>query len=173
MSANHLQPVPADDRRALRSLLGQFATGVTIVTTRAADGRKVGLTANSFTSVSLDPPLVLWCLGNNAPSMRDFLTAEHFAIHVLAEEQNGLSQHFATPSADKFAGVAHGETAEGVPVLHGTLATLLCRQHDRVEAGDHVIFIGRIERFDLAGGAPLLFHAGQYRSSAPHPARAA
>lgn len=166
-----LNPVPLEDRRILRNLLGQFATGVTVITSRAADGRKIGLTANSFTSVSLDPPLILWCLNRTAGSASDFLETPKYAIHVLAEEQEQISRHFAKPAADKFAELPHGECPDGVPLLPGAVATLLCRSFRHYEAGDHLIFVGEIEHFELAGGDPLIFHAGSYRSAAPHHAQ--
>ncbi len=117
----------SNEPRALRNLLGQFATGVTVITTRGADGRKVGMTANSFSSVSLDPPLVLWSLARTAPSVNDFLVASHFAINVLGSDQHGLSGHFARPAADKFVGIEHVEATAGVPLLDGAIATLVCR----------------------------------------------
>ena len=174
MNALHLLPpdlIAADssEPRALRNLLGQFATGVTVITTRGADGRKVGMTANSFSSVSLDPPLVLWSLARTAPSVNDFLNASHFAINVLGSDQHGLSGHFARPAADKFAGIGHVEATAGVPVLDGAIATLVCRNLTQYEGGDHLIFLGEIEHYRHSGGEPLVFHAGQYRVAIAHP----
>ncbi|WP_205791198.1 flavin reductase family protein [Burkholderia sp. Ac-20353] len=162
---------PAVDPAQLRAAFGQFPTGVTVITTRAADGRKVGLTANSFSSLSLDPPLVLWSLRKAAPSCADFVASTHFAINILAHDQIDLSRRFATPHADKFDGVLHvASGAGGVPCLEGASARFVCRNVSQYEGGDHLIFIGRIEQFDAFGKAPLVFHAGQYRAIAAHPA---
>jgi len=157
------------DPRELRRALGQFATGVTVVTTCAEDGRRVGVTANSFTSLSLDPPLVLWCLSKEAPSLPAFETASHFAINVLGATQHYLSRQFATPAEDKFAGVDFQEGPGGVPILGGVLAHFVCRNVRHVEAGDHVIVIGEVERFEAFDGEPLVFHSGAYRVATRHP----
>jgi len=152
------------DPRELRNALGRFATGVCVVTTRTAAGQAAGLTVNSFSSVSLDPPLVAWCLGRQAPSRCAFEAAEHFAVHVMAADQQALTMHFARPAADKFADV-QGEFEDGlgaVPVLKNALARFECRKASVVEGGDHLIFIGRVERFTYADRAPLLFHAGRF-----------
>ncbi|MDP9285975.1 MAG: flavin reductase family protein, partial [Actinomycetota bacterium] len=157
------------DPRELRRALGQFATGVTVVTTRAEDGRRVGVTANSFTSLSLDPPLVLWCLDRAAPSMSAFEAAGHFAINVLSAGQHFLSRQFATPAEDKFIGVACDDGFGGLPMLAGVLARFVCRNVRQVEAGDHVIVIGEVERFETFEGEPLVFHSGSYRVATRHP----
>ena len=158
------------DPQQLRAAFGQFPTGVTVITTRSPDGRKVGLTANSFSSLSLDPPLVLWSLRKVAPSRPDFVAATHFAINILAHDQIALSRRFATPSADKFDGVPHVEAdAGGVPCLDGASARFVCRNVGHYEGGDHLLFIGQIEQFDAFGKAPLVFHAGQYRAISAHP----
>jgi hypothetical protein len=115
------------DRRDFRKALGQFATGVTVVTTRANDGRRVGLTANSFSSVSLDPPLVLWSLSRESASLADFSGASHFAIHVLAANQHDLSRQFSTPQLDKFHDVDCAEGTAGIPLLNGVIARFVCR----------------------------------------------
>ncbi len=166
---DELVHVHASDPRSLRNLLGQFATGVTVITTRGADGRNVGMTANSFSSVSLDPPLILWSLSRNAPSLPDFLAASHFAINVLGADQHGLSGHFARGAEDKFAGIAYQTGEGGVPILDGVIATLVCRNVTQYEGGDHLIFLGQIEQYRHSGGEPLVFHAGQYRVAAVHP----
>ena len=161
---------PAVDPLQLRAAFGQFTTGVTVITTRSQDGRKVGLTANSFSSLSLDPPLVLWSLRKVAPSRPDFVAATHFAINILAHDQIELSRRFATPSADKFDGVPHVDAdAGGVPCLDGSSARFVCRNVGHYEGGDHLLFIGEIEQFDMFGRAPLVFHAGQYRAISDHP----
>ncbi|AWV04369.1 flavin reductase [Burkholderia sp. JP2-270] len=161
---------PVIDPMQLRAAFGQFPTGVTVITTCATDGRKVGLTANSFSSLSLDPPLVLWSLRKVAPSRPDFVAATHFAINILAHDQIDLSRRFATPSADKFDGVRHVDSESGgVPCLDGASARFVCRNVGHYEGGDHLLFIGQIEQFDAFGKAPLVFHAGQYRAIADHP----
>lgn len=150
------------DGRELRRALGRFATGVTVVTTCGPDGRREGLTANSFSSVSLDPPLVLWSLDRLAPSLPAFEAAEHFAVHVLGSHQHGLSARFATPAADKFAALATEGGLGGCPLLSDCLARFECSVYDRVVAGDHIVFIGLVERMTHRDGEPLVFCAGQY-----------
>ncbi|MBG0830664.1 flavin reductase family protein [Planomonospora sp. ID67723] len=150
--------------RSLRDAFGQFATGVAVVTTATPDGERAGVTVNSFTSVSLDPPLVLWCLSRRAPSAPVFLRAGRFAVNVLGEDQGHLSRRFATPSPDKFAGVETRPGPGGLPVLAGTLAYFACRTAGVHEGGDHLIVIGEVEHFHRAEGDPLVFHAGGYRA---------
>ncbi len=157
------------DRRDFRKALGQFSTGVTVITTRAMDGRRVGMTANSFSSVSLDPPLVLWSLARQAPSLADFTGASHFAINVLAANQHHLSRQFSTPQADKFGGVDCCEGTAGVPLLNGTIARFVCRNVRQYDGGDHLIFIGEVERYDRFDGEPLVFHSGYYQVTTRHP----
>lgn len=148
----------------LRRSLGSFSTGVTIVTTVAPDGRRVGLTANSFTSVSIDPPLVLWSLAGRSPNRPVFETCRHFAINVLAYEQEELCKRFATPSiADKFAGVALREGVGGVPLLDGAVAQFECSMHAQHPGGDHLIFIGKVEAHRWSGRVPLVFSQGVLR----------
>ena len=157
------------DARELRRAFGQFATGVTVVTTRAEDGHRIGVTANSFTSLSLDPPLLLWAISREAPSLPAFQAANYFAINVLCANQHYLSRQFATPADDKFAGVEIHEGPGGVPLIGGALAYFVCRSVRHVEAGDHVIVIGEVERFELFEGEPLVFHSGSYRVATRHP----
>ncbi|MEO8906999.1 MAG: flavin reductase [Microbacteriaceae bacterium] len=157
------------DIREYRNALGQYATGVAVVTTLAADGTRIGITANSFTSVSVDPPLVLWCPSNRAPSLPSFESATHFAINVLAVDQHVLSRQFATASEDKFAGVATHEGIRGIPVIDGAVAIFECRTVSRYKAGDHQIYVGEVQRYEGTGGEPLVFHGGQYRSTAAYP----
>ena len=152
----------APEPRALRQALGRFATGVTVITTRAKAGKLEGMTANSFSSVSLDPPLVLWSLRRQASSLPSFLEAGCFAVNILSAEQGALSRHFATPMADKFEGLAWEAGHGGCPMLPGSLASFECDTHEVVEAGDHVILIGRIRRVTHRDGTPLVFHGGQY-----------
>jgi flavin reductase (DIM6/NTAB) family NADH-FMN oxidoreductase RutF len=163
------QEAVAFDARDFRRALGQFATGVTVVTTCAEDGHRVGVTANSFTSLSLDPPLVLWCISTKAPSLPAFQAATHFAINVLCANQHYLSRQFATPAEDKFAGVEFSEGPGGVPVLAGVLASFVCRNTRQIEAGDHYIVIGEVERFEAREDEPLVFHSGAYRIATRHP----
>ena len=156
----------SDDReghaRRYRSALGAFATGVTIVTTRDEEGRDIGLTANSFNSVSLDPPMVLWSLAKSARSLPTFLAASHFAVHVLAADQEELSLRFATRGSEKFAGLDIERGASQVPLLRGCSARFQCRTAFRHEGGDHVIFVGAVEAFDQSDRPPLVFHGGRY-----------
>jgi len=157
------------DRRDLRKALGQFATGVAVITTRTREGRRVGMTANSFSSLSLDPPLVLWSVARNAPSFADFMSCGHFAINVLAASQHHLSRQFSTAQADKFDGVACREGIAGVPVLEDTIACFECRSIRQYDGGDHVIMVGEVERYGRLEGEPLVFHSGCYRVATRHP----
>jgi flavin reductase (DIM6/NTAB) family NADH-FMN oxidoreductase RutF len=157
------------DRRDLRRALGQFATGVAVVTARASDGRNVGVTVNSFSSVSLDPPLVLWSLSRQAPSFADFTHATHFAVNVLAANQHHLSRQFSTPLPDKFLGVEFIEGPAGVPLLKGVNAHFFCRNVRQYDGGDHVIFLGEVEDYKYTDGEPLVFHSGRYRLATRHP----
>jgi len=151
-----------------RQALGAFATGVTIVTARDASGAFVGLTANSFNSVSIDPPLVLWSLSRRAGSMPIFSRGSHYAIHILASDQVDLAQRFATKDIDRFAGIPWKEGAGGVPLLDGAAARFECFNRSRYEEGDHVIFVGEVERCEHSEGArPLLFHGGRYYTELP------
>jgi flavin reductase (DIM6/NTAB) family NADH-FMN oxidoreductase RutF len=157
------------DQRELRRAFGQFATGVVVVTTLGEDSRPVGVTANSFTSVSLDPPLLLWCLGKESTQRGAFDTARHFAVNVLSSNQHYLSRQFAIQGRDKFAGVAHMAGPSEMPLLEGALAQFVCRTTERVDAGDHIIMIGEIEHFETFDGEPLVFHSGSYRIATRHP----
>ncbi len=131
-----------------------------MITTRGPDGRKIGVTANSFTSVSMDPPLVSWCPASKAPSLPDLTGATHFAVNVLAANQHDLSRQFSTPAEDKFAGVATTEGIAGVPLIDDAIAHFQCRTVQRIVAGDHIIFLGEIEQYDADPGEPLVFHSG-------------
>lgn len=150
------------DPREFRSALGAFVTGVTIVTTRDAQGRPVGLTANSFNSVSLDPPLILWSLALASASLDAFRQAEYWAVHILASGQEALSARFARRGENKFAGLEVGEGPGGIPLLHGAAARFICRTAFEYEGGDHAIFVGRVEQFDRIALPPLVYHQGQY-----------
>lgn len=149
------------DGRAFREALGSFTTGVTVVTTRGEDG-DVGLTANSFNSVSLDPPMVLWSLGKTASSLPAFKAAQHFAVHILSENQQELSNQFATRGIDKFSGVEVGRGPQDVPLLNDCAARFVCKTEYQYEGGDHIIFVGEVLDFSHWDRAPLLFHGGKY-----------
>ncbi len=148
--------------RALRSALGQFATGVTVVTTRAADGRFVGLTANSFSALSLDPPLIVWSLRLSSSNLPVFQSSERFVVNVLTEAQVETSRLFASSASDKFSRVAHAENQHGMPFLHGAAAWFECRLLSQQAGGDHCLFVAEVEHFSNSDSAPLLFHAGAY-----------
>ena len=154
----------APDAQHLRQALGRFATGVTIVTCRDREGQRIGLTANSFNALSLDPPLILWSLRLKSPSLQAFASASHFAVNVLAREQLALSRHFSRSGPDKFAMGDWSEGASGAPVLAGSVAHFECRQHAAQEAGDHMLFIGQVLHAQEHPHAPLVFHGGRYRS---------
>ena len=150
------------DPKALRHTLGRYATGVTIVTCRDAQGGPVGLTCNSFGSLSLRPPLVLWSLRSASPSMPAFLAAGHFAVNVLADAQVELSRRFASPVADKFAEGQWADGAGGAPVLAGCAAVIECARVDARPVGDHWLFVGRVLSLQESPLAPLFFQAGHY-----------
>ncbi len=151
-----------------RAALGMFATGVTIVTARAADGSLVGLTANSFNSVSLNPPLVLWSLARAAGTLVEFSTGLHYAINVLGADQQALAQRFASKGVDRWAGVQHTAGVAGAPLLAGAVATFECFNRSRYEEGDHVIFVGEVECCShRADASPLLFHGGKFYAEHP------
>lgn len=147
----------------LRAALGRFATGVTIIGCRAGDGSRVGLTANSFSALSLQPALVLWSLRSASPNLQAFMAASHFAINVLAENQVDLSRRFASPLADKFAEGLWSDGLGGAPVLGGCTAVFECEQVSAQSAGDHTLFIGRVLRVGEAPLTPLVFQSGHYR----------
>ncbi|WP_118184492.1 flavin reductase [Paraburkholderia phosphatilytica] len=150
------------DPIALRGAFGTFVTGVTVITTRDAEGRPRGMTANSFTSVSLDPPLLLVCVGKSAASSPAFQASGHFAVNLLRAEQTHVSNLFASKSGDKFASVSHDTVHTGAPVLADCLTWFDCTVHDRVDAGDHMVLIGRVQAFGTSPSAPLGFCRGRY-----------
>jgi len=156
------------DQRELRSALGRFATGVTIVTAKTEDGTYVGVTVSSFNTVSLEPPLVLWSLDRRSGTLPVFESASHFAVSVLGVEQIELSNTFASRDDDKFDGVECDEGAGGAPLIPGSLATFQCRNAHRHDGGDHVIFVGEVEAFERRDGDALLFHDGAYCVTSPH-----
>ena len=151
------------DPRELRRTLGCFATGVTIVTAYDGDGRPRGMTANSFTPVSLNPPLILVCVATTTPIWPVLAEAAGFAVNVLSEHQQEISQRFATPVADKFAGLSWREPAQrGGPILAEVAAHLVCRRERHVEIGDHMLLIGEVLDFERSAARPLIFHQGAY-----------
>jgi len=145
-----------------RKALGSFTTGVTVVTTRGQEGNDTGLTANSFNSVSLDPPMVLWSLGKSALSMAHFREAEYFAVHILSQEQEELSGTFAKRGVDKFSGLDIERGPDDIPLLKHCAARFVCKTAYQYEGGDHIIFVGEVTDFKHWDRLPLLFHGGQY-----------
>lgn len=158
----HVTSDQAIDPRALREVLGQFATGVTVVTTVGDGGAPVGLAANSFASVSLDPPLVVWSIGLKAPSLGAFRNHSSFAINIMCDQSKDLALNFARPSDDKFAGVDWYSGVDGVPVLADAAAVIQCRTETRIPGGDHEIYLGRVLEFHRTEKSPLLFHQGSF-----------
>lgn len=156
------------DARELRHVLGAFATGVTVITTLDRAGVPHGLTANSFTSVSLDPPLVLWSQSLTAPSHQVFRDAERFAVNILSEDQVDISNRFARGGGDKFATCSVREGIDGLPLLEGCAAYLECRKVTMHPGGDHMVFLGHVERIERAALRPLVFGGGKYLVTQPH-----
>ena len=149
----------------LRKAFGRFGTGVTVITTRTADGLRAGVTANSFNTVSLDPPIVLWSLSLRSPSLETFRSAGHFVVNVLTLEQLELSQRFSRPAVDKFVGVDFSDGIGGIPVLAGCAATIECAVLNAHVVGDHVLFLGQVHRYAYEHAEPLLFFNGRYVQS--------
>lgn len=147
----------------LRQALGSFATGVTIITTLGKNGQKVGMTANSFNSVSLDPPLVLWSLDKNTNCFEDFINASSFAIHVLAADQQDLSERFANVGQDRFNNLECSQGLDGIPILDRYSACFQCTMEHRYEGGDHIILVGKVVDFIDNQLPPLVFYRGQYK----------
>jgi flavin reductase (DIM6/NTAB) family NADH-FMN oxidoreductase RutF len=149
-------------KRDLRNALGSYGTGVTVVTSGNSKSRLVGVTANSFTSVSLDPPIVLWSLVSTSPSLEVFDQSGRFVINVLALHQIDLSKQFSKTLADKFAGVEFKEGLDGLPVIQNCVATFECKTIQRTVVGDHVLFLGQVENYVYESKTPLLFCQGNY-----------
>jgi flavin reductase (DIM6/NTAB) family NADH-FMN oxidoreductase RutF len=155
---------PGVEPLELRRALGTFATGVTVVTSMDGEGVPRGFTANSFASVSLDPPLLLVCLAKTAASCPVFLAADSYAVNILSEDQKGVSATFSSPVADRFSRVDWSRGDTGSPIFAGAAAWFDCRMHEVVDAGDHFILIGRIVAFDYAASSPLGYCRGAYVS---------
>jgi flavin reductase (DIM6/NTAB) family NADH-FMN oxidoreductase RutF len=159
---------PSFSDQEFRAALGTFATGVTVITGRDVNGKLVGLTANSFNSVSLAPPLVLWSLARKAGSLPVFAQGSHYAVNILAAEQRHIAERFAMKDVDRFEGVPYREGAGGAPVIEGVAASFECFNRSRYEEGDHVIFVGEVEHCTRREGAmPLIYHGGRFFTELP------
>jgi len=156
---------PVFDSRQFRAALSQFATGITVITARMPNGHFIGLTASSFNSVSLDPPLVLWSLSNASSTMPLFRGASHYVINVLAANQADIAERFARRIEDRFEGIDYVLSPTGLPILEGVSAWFECHNRSRYPEGDHVIFVGEVERCAAQPQAALVFHAGQFRAT--------
>jgi flavin reductase (DIM6/NTAB) family NADH-FMN oxidoreductase RutF len=161
MNSASVKPVLSPEQ--FRKTCARYATGVTVTTVQGIDGMPQGLTVNSFTSVSLDPPLVLVCIDRNAISHPHFEAASGFAINMLREDQIDVSQHFATFVGDRFEAIAWRPGLHGAPLLESALASLECTCRETIDGGDHTIFVGFVERAEFHDGAPLLYYASAYR----------
>lgn len=157
-----MHQTPPLDPQALRQALSQFATGITIITTKRTDGQYVGVTANSFNSVSLTPPLVLWSLSKKSSHQTAFAESEFYAVSVLAAEQQELSVHFSSFKGDRFAGLEVSEGLGGCPLIPNALAHFECRVKSRYDEGDHIIMVGEVLRCDAHEGQALVYRARQY-----------
>jgi flavin reductase (DIM6/NTAB) family NADH-FMN oxidoreductase RutF len=159
-----MQPRTADIE--FRRALAQFATGVTIVTTRSPEGVPVGLTVNSFNSVSLDPPLILWSLARKAASLPAFRASARYAVNMLAADQLDTAKRFATRGAERFGAIPWAAGTDDVPIIDGCVAWLIASNRSQYDEGDHVILVGEVIEFGAPGGEPLIFHDGRYIASA-------
>ena len=158
---------PAFDQRQLRDALAQFATGVTIVCARAPNDRYVGFTANSFSSVSLDPPLILWTISHRSASLAAFDAALRYAVNVLSADQAELARRFSRPHTDRFASVPYRLGWSDAPLIDGCVAWFECRHHARHRTGDHVLFIGEVVTVERAHGSGLVFQHGRFAATLP------
>ena len=158
-SAERLSPVDPD---AFRRACSRFATGITVATVRGRDGSPQGFTANSFTSVSCSPPLILICIDHRTSALPAFRASALFGINILGEQQRSLSVRFSEPHADRFEGIAWRLSPDGIPLLDGALATLECSVHHSLDAGDHTILIGEVFRAAWRDGRPLLYYSSRY-----------
>lgn len=152
------------EKNQLRQVMGHFATGVTIITTFNKNGQMQGLTANAFTSVSLEPPLLLISVDKKAESWPAFEESKVFTVNILADEQEALSRRFAVSGGNKFEGVAYRRGANGAAILDGTLAHIECTLYAAYEGGDHSIYLGEIQEAEVREGKPLVFYRGGYRA---------
>jgi len=155
--------------KAFRRALGNFATGVTIITTRTSDGTNIGVTASSFNSLSMDPPLILWSSMKETPSCKAFESASHFAVNILSSDQMEMSNRFARQQEDKFEGVEWQEGIGGAPIFPECAGRFQCEAYDKLDGGDHWIFVGKVLAFDDFGRSPLCFHQGSYSMVFSHP----
>ena len=153
---------PSFSKAEFRQALGMFATGVTIISARAPDGSLVGLTANSFNSVSLDPPLILWSLGLKARSLEQFKGCEYYAVNVLTAHQTDLAMNFSRSDGNRFEGVDYDLGFGGTPIIKGSLATFECSNRSQYEEGDHIIFVGHVQRVTATKGQALIYQDGRF-----------
>jgi flavin reductase (DIM6/NTAB) family NADH-FMN oxidoreductase RutF len=158
---------PASDSTALRRCVGAFVTGVTVITALGADGQAEGITANSFSSLSLDPPLIVWSLRLSSRSFNTYKNAARFAVNILAEDQVDISNRFASSGVDRFEGVTYKPGLGGVPLIDGCVSYLECSLEASYPGGDHVLFVGRVERIHTYEGRPLAYGSGGYLSVQP------
>lgn len=155
-------PNPGFDPLEFRKTLGSFTTGVTVITTCTGEGQPVGVTANSFNSVSLDPPMVLWSLAKSSRSLAAFDSASHWAVHILSAAQETLSNRFAKAGEDKFGGIETLSGVSGIPLLTNCTARLQCKTTFKYEGGDHIIYVGEVLDFERSDAPPLVYQAGKY-----------
>ena len=153
----------AIEKNELRRVMGHFATGVTVITTRSEDGKPFGLTANAFSSVSLDPPLLLVCVDKKAESYPYFEQSKVFTVNILSDDQETISRRFAVSGGVKFDGVAYHMGANGAPILEGSLAYMECTLYASYEGGDHTVYLGEVQQAETVERKPLLFYRGGYR----------
>ena len=154
------------DPKDFRNVLGSFPTGVTVITTKDAEGKLYGVTANSFNSVSLDPPLVLWSIGKNSTSYDAFMAAEYWNVHILAADQESISNNFAKSGGDKYQDIDFSEGVKGAPVVAGCAAVMQCKSEYQYEGGDHIILVGRVLEYQYDDKESLVFSKGKYASLA-------
>jgi flavin reductase (DIM6/NTAB) family NADH-FMN oxidoreductase RutF len=162
----HMAPPPFSERH-FRDAMAQYATGVTVICAGDRFGRYVGFTANSFSSVSLDPPLIVWNLSQRGATLATIRSARRYTVNVLAHDQIDLARRFSRPHADRFAGVPYRIGAAGAPLIVGCIAWFECRHYARHRAGDHMLFIGQVERCERRNGIGLVFHHGGYATTRP------
>jgi len=165
MSSERAEPrMEGITNQEFRHACGRFATGVAVASVLDETGAAHGLTVSSFTSVSLNPPLILICIGHDVTVIHAFRRASHFAINILREQDRALSQRFATKGLDKFDGVARRVGITGVPLIECALATMECEMHQRIASGDHDIIVGRVVATRVEDGEPLVYYASRYRN---------